>query len=184
MDNKNIGYRSTGNYSTGDYSTGDRSTGNCSTGYCSTGYRSTGNCSISKYSSGNFSTIDYSGYGWFDKPCSKMWSEVDTPHFLEFKIAYWIKELEMTDEEKEENETYKTTSGFLKSVDYKTAWKIFWRRTDENNRKKFLNLPNFDPKIFKEITGIDVDKTHTIKIDGKEIELSEESFKELKKQLT
>ncbi len=25
-------------------------------------------------------------------------------------------------------------------------------------RQKFLNLPNFDAKIFKEITGIDVDK--------------------------
>jgi len=160
MANTNTGDCSTGDYSTGDYSTGDCSTGYYSTGYCSTGNRSTGNrstgnCSISKFSSGHFSTIDYSGYGWFNKPCNKMWDEVDTPNFTDFEIAYWISVENMTKEEKKENPTYKTTGGFLKSVDYKTAWKLFWRKTSEENKKKFLNLPNFDWDIFTEITGVE-----------------------------
>ena len=156
--NKSTGNCSTGNCSTGDFSTGDFSTGNFSTGDFSTGNRSTGDCSISNYSSGHFSTIDYDGYGWFNKPCNKLWSEVDAPNFYEFKIAYWINEENMTKEEKKENPTYKTTGGFLKKVNYKTAWKVFWRETDEENRQKFFKLPNFDPAVFKEITGINVEE--------------------------
>jgi len=146
---------STGNRSTGDFSAGNRSTGHFSTGDYSTGDFSTGDCSISNHSTGHFSTIDYSGYGWFDKPCEKQWSEIDVPNFNYFKVAYWIEEENMTDEEKEGNTTYKTTKGFLKSVDYKTAWKVFWRKTDEDNKKKFFNLPNFDWEIFTEITGLE-----------------------------
>ena len=80
------------------------------------------------------------------------------PSFYEFNLTYWINEENMTEEEKEDNPTYKTTGGFPKSVDYKTAWKVFWRKTDEENKKKFLNLPNFDADIFEEITGINVKK--------------------------
>lgn len=108
----------------------------------------------------------------------------DYPDFSDFKLCWWISEENMTDEEKEENETYKTTGGFLKSVEYKTACSIFWRKTTKENKKKIMNLPNFDADIFKEITGIDVEKkTKTIVIDNKEIEISDESYKELKKSL-
>ena len=62
----------------------------------------------------------------------------------------------MTEEEKTENPSYKTTEGYLKKVDYKTAWAVFWRETNEENKKKILELPNFDADIFFEITGINV----------------------------
>ena len=175
----------TGNFSTGYCSTGYFSTGDCSTGNFSTGDYSTGYCSISNYSSGHFSTVDFDGYGWFNKPCTKLWAEVDTPNFNEFKVAYWISADKMTDDEKKENHTYKTTGGFLKSVDYKTAWAVFWRNTSEENKNKFLNLPNFCPKIFKEITGIDVDEDEMVEIavDGKTFKISRKSAEELKKNL-
>jgi len=91
------------------------------------------------------------------------------PSFYEFNLNYWIPESEMTDEEKEENQTYKTTWWYLKSVDYKTAWKVFWRRADEENKQKFLNLPNFCPKIFEEITWINVEEKPKTELTLKEV---------------
>lgn len=31
-----------------------------------------------------------------------------------------------------------------------------WHNWSDENKKVFTDLPNFDPEIFKEITGIDV----------------------------
>ena len=63
----------------------------------------------------------------------------------------------MTAEEKIADEKYWVRKGYLKQYTYKEAWANFWRDTDEENRKKFLALPNFDSKIFFAITGINVD---------------------------
>ncbi len=62
----------------------------------------------------------------------------------------------MTEEEKEADEYFYVRQGYLKTYSWEEAWSNFWRDTDEENRQKFLNLPNFDADIFKEITGIDV----------------------------
>lgn len=155
------GYYSTGEYSTGDgstgdYSTGSKSEGDRSTGRFSKGNRSTGHCSISDYSTGHFSTIDKSGYGWFDKPCELDWYDVDLPDFTGFYLTEWVRQKDMMDEEKKNNPTYKATGGYLKTYTYEEAWANFWSKTSEENKQKFYNLPNFDAKVFKKITGIDV----------------------------
>ena len=62
----------------------------------------------------------------------------------------------MTDEEKKADPAFCVRQGYLKKYEYKEAWANFWKDTDEDNRKKFLALPNFDSEIFKDITGIDV----------------------------
>jgi hypothetical protein len=51
----------------------------------------------------------------------------------------------------------------------------FWNKTDEENKKTFLNLPNFDDEIFKEITGIDVNKNNSC--DGKIVEIEGRKYK-------
>lgn len=177
------GYCSTGKGSTGDSSTGDRSTGNDSTGHFSTGHLSTGNCSISNYSTGHFSTIDFSGYGWFDKPCNLKWSEVDTPSFLFFNLTQWVPISKMTDQEKLDNKNFLVTKGYLKVYKYKEAWANFWKKTPQENKEKFYKLPNFDPKVFEKITGIDVTNENNqnylfsddyIMIKGKKYKLVEE----------
>jgi hypothetical protein len=174
------GYCSTGDCSTGNCSTGDCSTGSCSTGDCSTGYRSTGDhstgdWSISNYSTGHFSTIDYSGFGAFNKPCTlEEWEAAEKPDFLYFRLTEWISEFDMTEEEKEANPTYKTTGGYLKVYEYKEAFKRSWDNAPAEDREKLFRLPNFDPDVFKEISGIDVfEKEETINIDGVEYTLSE-----------
>ena len=160
---RSTGDRSTGNWSTGDRSTGNRSTGNWSTGYRSTGNYSTGNWSISDYSTGHFSTIDYSGFSAFDKPITKKeWDKAEIPSFMYFDLTKWVDEEDMTDKEKEDNQTYKTTEGYLKVFGYQEAWKIAWDKASKEEKEMTLRLPNFDAKVFKIITGIDVNNKQTV----------------------
>ena len=65
----------------------------------------------------------------------------------------------MTDEEKIENPSYKTTGGYLKKLTFEEACKNMWDcLTEEEKNTVITELPNFDKDVFKEITGIDIDK--------------------------
>ena len=168
------GNRSTGNWSTGTWSTGDMSTGYNSTGYNSTGDNSTGNWStgnlstgnmstgswsISSWSTGHFSTEDYGGFGAFNKPCTpEEWNNAIKPNFLySVSPTRWIPECEMTDKEKENNPSFKTTGGYLKTVTMKESWAEAWANKGKDDEAQLRALPNFDAKVFEEISGIDVD---------------------------
>ena len=63
----------------------------------------------------------------------------------------------MTDKEKQDNPSYKTTEGYLKVYDYKKAFKKSWDNADKEDRARIKELPNFDSTKFKEISGIDVE---------------------------
>ena len=150
---------STSKYSTGYRSTGDYSIGGNSTGDYSTGYYSTGDWSISDYSSGHFSTEDYSGFGCFDKPCTlEEWNNTYKPKWLFFDLTEWIEEEDMTEEEKEENPSYKITSGYLKVYGYKEAFKKSYNTATMEEQLKIKDLPNFDADKFFEISGIRIDE--------------------------
>ena len=171
----------TGEGNTGDRNSGNRNSGNWNSGYGNSGYGNSG-----ERNSGNRNSGDgNSGYGnssdrqsgifnstettvrMFNKETNLKWDEIDHPHFNEFYLNRWIPESEMTDEEKKNDPQFFVRQGYLKTFEWNEAWSNFWKDTDEENRKKFLNLPNFDAKIFKEITGIDVD----VKVDQKKQEL-------------
>ena len=173
----NSGYRNNGDYNSGDYNSGDYNSGNCNSGDYNSGYRNNGDYNSGDYNSGMFNT---------DEPCMRMFNKEtnikysdfilseDYPSFKGFDLCIWVNEEIMTSEEKKEHPSYKTTGGYLKKVEYKDAWAIFWKKTTEENRQKFLNLPNFDADIFEEITGIDVNKEEEkeIEIDGKMFSVS------------
>jgi hypothetical protein len=58
----------------------------------------------------------------------------------------------MTDQEKADNPSYETIGGYLKKMDYKEAWKAVPKEVIEGIKK----LKNFNKKVFKEITGLEV----------------------------
>ena len=166
--------------STGDYSTGYYSTGNYSTGDYSTG-----DWSISNYSTGHFSTIDYSSFGAFNKPCTlKEWSNAVKPNFLYFTLIKWVKESAMTEKEKQNNPSYKTTGGYLKVYGYKEAWRIAFNGASDEEVEQLKALPNFDAKVFEEISGIDITERekHKVIINGKEFDLLREDYFFLKEK--
>ena len=76
-----------------------------------------------------------------------------------FTLTEWVPDYNMSQAEKKQHPEYATTGGYLKKYDYKTAF----RKSFENaNRlpdwpeqlKRLKALPNFDAKIFEEISGI------------------------------
>lgn len=85
----------------------------------------------------------------------------------------------MSDTEKTNNTTYKTTGGYLKVND-----KLFNGNDLTKDEISFLKaVPNFNAEILLECTGIDItNKKKLLIIDGKEILISKESFEEMKRQ--
>jgi hypothetical protein len=68
----------------------------------------------------------------------------------------WVPESLMSDKEKEENPSYKTSEGYLKTISLKESWANMWPQLSDENKKAFTSLPNFCSEKFKSITGIDV----------------------------
>ena len=63
-----------------------------------------------------------------------------------------------TEEEKEQYKTeIATCGGFLKTLEYKEAFRLAWNKADKEEHKKLLKLPNWNNEIFKEISGIDAE---------------------------
>jgi hypothetical protein len=185
--NYNTGDRNTGDYNTGDwntgyYNTGDRNTGGCNTGYYNTGDRNTGDRNTgdrntggwnsTNYSTGFFNTVEQPLY-MFNKLVENV-SRDDIDTYLNVKLTEWILPEKMTEQEKTSNPSWETCEGYLKERSFEEACKLAWKEANEETKQKFLNLPNFDAEIFKEITGIDVGKEEeTIEILGKKFTVSE-----------
>ena len=73
---------------------------------------------------------------------------------LNIDLTLWVSEYEMTEEEKNNNVSYKTTGGYLKVFDYKTAWLNKSKIWSKDDIKKIKKTKNFNSKVFEEITGI------------------------------
>ncbi len=168
----NSGYRNSGNCNSGDFNSGNansgnRNSGNANSGYYNSGSRNSGSYNSGSYNSGNFNSSDYnSGFFNSNEPTVRMFnkdtglkrSEIRIPNFCYFDLTKWVDKDNATEEEKIEHKNeIKTCGGFLKTLDYKEAWRIAWDNADKEEHKKILELPNYDNAIFKEITGIDAE---------------------------
>jgi len=190
----NSGYRNSGDYNSGDYNSGncnsgDYNSGNYNSGDYNSGYCNSGNRNSGNYNSGHYNT----GYGnscnrssgifcterpklyLFNKPAEAQWEEIDHPRFNEFRLTKWIPESQMTDEEKAVQSTFHIRGGYLKTFEWQEAWANYWRDTDDEDRKRIMNLPNFDAAIFKEITGIEVSKKESC--DGEVVEIRGQKYR-------
>ena len=164
----NSGYRNSGDVNSGDWNSGDRNSG-----YGNSGYGNSGDWNSGNRNSGCFNT-DEPFARFFNRESNVKLSQFrltsSYPDFSDMSPCVWIEESMMTDAEKKECPTYKTTGGYIKKLEYKDAWGVFWRKTSEENKKKVLALPNFDASIFKEITGIDVEGNSEAKQKAQELE--------------
>lgn len=69
---------------------------------------------------------------------------------------FWIWSDDMSSEEKEKHPEHEITGGFLRKTEGgdRQEW---WDNLSEEDKNEVLSIPNFDPRIFEEITGIKVD---------------------------
>ena len=159
---------------TGKDCTGLCNTGNCNTGNCNTGNWNTGDWNTGNWNTGDWNTCNQSTgcfcteqqpIMFFNKPST--WSLEDwyrsearsLMNQIPKDVVEWIYEEDMTDEEKAEHPTYKTTGGYLKVLDESECGQIWWDGLSEHEKMVIENLPNFDPKLFRQCTGIDVGET-------------------------
>ena len=177
--NKNSGYwnsgdKNSGNYNSGDWNSGnrnsgywnsgDRNSGNCNSGDCNSGdwnsgNRNSGDCNSGDWNSGDWNLCDNSNGVFcnqedkniriFNKPSGMSLSEFrqskyyDALYSQPFELTYWDKESEK-----------------LKHRSYMKACALWWENMSDKNKKIIIEIPNFDPDVFFDITGIDVTKEY------------------------
>ena len=71
-------------------------------------------------------------------------------------VVEWVYSSSMTDGEKAVHPKYETVGGYLKILDETECAQKWWDGLPKYKREIIKELPNFDPEIFKECTGIDV----------------------------
>ena len=156
----NTGRWNSGHLNTGDYNAGDYNAGNHNTGDWNTGNYNSGSWNATSFSSGAFNTEEQK-IVLFNKPSNwthKDWAISKARYLLDkmpkFTIE-WVYEEDMSNEEKEKHPTYKTTGGYLKISDNQKTRQTWWDDNLSDKQKEIIKrIPNFDAKIFEEITGI------------------------------
>ena len=164
--NRNSGYYNSGNWNSGNCNSGNCNSGNWNSGDCNSGNRNSGNYNSGDCNSGNWNSGDYnSGYFNFDIPKVRIFGKetdlerdnINFPRWLYFDLTLWVSHDTATEKEKKEHEEeIKTSGGFLKTLDYKEAFKRAYSKTSDDEKISLFNLPNFDAAIFEKISGIDV----------------------------
>ena len=167
--NRNTGDCNTGDCNTGNCNTGNRNTGNRNTGNYNTGNRNTGDYNTGNYNTGNYNSCDFStGFFnsveqpiyFFNKEVKLTRDEISNLKGLDIasylKLSEWIYSDNMTEEEKQKHPEYETTGGYLKTYAYEQAWANLWKKLNKEEKQAIKDLPNFDKKVFKEITGITI----------------------------
>ncbi len=157
----NTGKNCTGFRNTGYCNTGNRNTGDCNTGDCNTGDWNTGN-----WNTGCFNTVEQKIF-LFNKLSDwtmKDWENSEARSiFYDIRISpvQKINKKDMTEKEKEQHPEYQTTGFYLKelrSEEIAEERQKYWNQLSQKQKDIVMAIPNFDKEIFKEITGIDVDK--------------------------
>jgi hypothetical protein len=162
--NRNAGYANAGNYNAGNRNAGNDNAGNRNAGYANAGNYNAGNRNAGYANAGN----DNSGafctegpkYTLFNKPSD--WTFEDFTNSRAFSLLHevnttqWIPKSSMSTEEKEQHPYCETTDGFVKQIPFKDAFQNSWHNWNEENRKAFTSLPNFNASVFFEITGVQI----------------------------
>ena len=155
------GLCNTGDWNTGDWNTGDCNTGDRNTGDRNTGDRNTGDWNSCNQSTGCFCTVQQP-IMFFNKPSTwsfEDWLRSDARYLMNQipkKVVEWVYSEDMTDEEKLAHPSHETTGGYLKVLDESECGQIWWDGLSEHNRNIIRALPNFDPDIFEQVTGIKI----------------------------
>ena len=128
-DCSNSGHGNSGHYNSGHYNSGDWNSGNKNAG---------------DYNSGNWN----SGLFNTNEPKLRIFNKETDLTITDFRKKYGYPQI------------YPVLTGYknnkLVTYEYKAAWQTMWNKATDKQKQWYLDLPNFDPQIFFEITSIDV----------------------------
>ena len=167
--NKNKGNRNAGNCNTGDCNTGNWNTGSCNSGNRNTGSwnagnrnkgdRNAGDCNTGNWNTGSWNAGDWNTGNYNAGDCNTGdWNTIDYSNgcfnTIEAKIYLFNKLSSWTMSDWLESEA-RYILNQMQGNDKRQDW---WDNLSDDDKKEVLNLPNFDKEIFKQITGIEVEK--------------------------
>ena len=147
LDIVNTGRGCSGLGNSGDWNSGDWNSGDWN------------KCS---YSNGCFNTVEPKIH-LFNKPSDWTytdWNNSEARYILNMILTdglLYVYFQDMTDEEKRQYPEAEITGGYLKKINAPTL-QTWWQRLSDVQKAIVKGIPNFDSKIFKEITGIDVEE--------------------------
>ena len=167
---RNVGDDNSGEWNAGDHNAGCGNIGDGNSGHCNYGSFNTGWCNPGSFNSGDWNAGDWnSGFfntrtplvTAFNKPTGMIHSEFERLPGVQalrrnYEIARWIDLDHLTPEDEMLFPNRKTLGGGLRHYGFNDACQRMWREMTPEERESVLAIPNFDPAIFKEITGIDV----------------------------
>jgi len=173
----NSGYRNSGNSNTGYMNSGHSNTGNWNSGYrnsgdMNSGDRNSGDMNSGDSNTGHFNSTTPDTIRCFNKDVDReTWEQAYKPQFIyNVNPNIWVDESDMTDDEKKEFSKFHDRGGYLKTIEYKEAWKIAWDEASEEDKTLLSKLPNFDADVFEEITGINTKESKTEELTVGQIE--------------
>lgn len=134
----NSGLFNAGNHNSGNWNTGISNTGASNSGDHNSGNLNSGNYNSGSLNSGDWNSGDYnSGIFNSNEPKLRIFNKETYLSAYEIEYPDFVLNFEL-----HPNKTYKE------------SWEYFWNDRTENDIELLFNMPNFDPDIFKEITGI------------------------------
>ena len=151
----------TGKANAGLCNSGDRNSGNCNSGNCNSG-----DWNKTNFSSGCFNTEE-ANIMLFNKMSDwtyRKWLDSEARYLLNDilrRCTKWVIADNMTEQEKADHPSYKTTGGYLKILDESEEAQKWWDSLSSDKREIIKAIPNFDPDIFKECTGIETREVET-----------------------
>lgn len=164
----NCGSRNSGHYNSGCWNSGNYNSGYYNSGSANSGYYNSGNCNSgdwnsSDHNNGCFNTATIKIH-LFNKPSDwtfNDWLSSKARRVMDCvpKNLAWVEFDQMTDEEKKAYPTAEITNGYLRKIpddELAVIRNEWWAGLSPDNKDEILKLPNFDARIFKEITMIDV----------------------------
>ena len=153
----NSGNCNSGNRNSGDWNSGNRNSGDCNSGDWNSGDWNSGDCNSGDWNSGYFNSNE-PNVRMFNKETNLKRKEIAIPLWCYFDLTVWVSHDTATEEEKEEHKKeIETCGGYLKTLEYKEAWRLAWDKATKEEHEQLLKLPNWDNEVFKEITGIDAE---------------------------
>ena len=151
------GFRNSGSWNSGDFNSGSWNSGDCNSGDCNSGDCNSGSWNSGSWNSGFFNS-DEPNIRMFNKDTNLKRGDINIPSWCRFSLTVWMSHDTATEEEKEKHKReIETCGGYLKTLDYKEAWKLAWSKASKEEHKQLLKLPNWNNKVFIEITGIDAE---------------------------
>ena len=157
--NSNSGYKNSRNSNNGACNSGDSNYGDFNSGDRNNGHRNSGIANKCDFSNGVFCNESDMNIRIFNKPSGMSLEEFTNSRYwkamceAEFTLTEWIY---YTIEEKAAEPEKDRIGGYLKVYSMEEAWANWWNKLSEGAKQTIQEIPNFDPEIFEDITGIDV----------------------------